>query len=799
MIGLRQLTIKSKIQLMLLVVSLISIISISFLGWSWARAELKQNIFDHLTSVRSSKAYQIESYFETFKDHVETLCEDRMVVLAMQEFDSAYDQLNRFTPPTDWDNAIRDYYAQEFFPRLTAQIDGTPNYATYAPKENAARYLQYHYIASNPYPVGDKDALMDAGDGSVYSAIHRQYHSLFQRLIQKFGYYDFFLIDSHTGDIVYSVYKETDYGTNLEQGPYSRSNFAELIAAVQDDPDRGAIRVADFKTYKPSYAAPAAFMAGPIYDGSEFVGILAVQMPVDEINRVLTGNQNWQRDGLGSSGETYLVGHDYLMRSISRFLIEDKAGYEKALQAVGTPRRILQLIEQLDTSILLQRVNTEAAQGAITGQEGTRIIRDYRGASVLSSYAPLNLPGLEWGILAEMDLAEAYQPVYSLQTYLLISTVILMLALTFLASIVATNFVKPIDKLIEASRRAELGKEDAHVFFESTDEFSDLANIFNTVVQGMRRQINEVEQRYHETEDILRGFLPNEIAAGLKRKDPAIATQTQQVTVLFAKIVGLGSLAEKQPASTMGQYLTALLSAFDDTAKRCDVEPFKFASDRYIATCGLNKPRLDHEKRMVDFALCLLDCIQGFNGRYRTRLSLRIGIHTGTVAAGILGTQQLSYDLWGQPAAVASSLIDTPQTNTIITTPVIRDRLKSFYDFQPGPSVTLENQARFDTWILRKGALTDLIGELTSGLANGSPLEGIDTEIDTEFGIELPPAPSELWDHAPEIEAAQAAADGSPSPPPQLSEPPAASSASARESSILGDLAGELGIDSFES
>lgn len=778
MLGLRHLSIKSKIQLMLLAVSLISIISISFLGWSWARAELKHNIFDHLTSVRASKAYQVESYFETFKDHVETLCEDRMVVSAMKEFDSAYDQLDQAAIPSSWDDAIQDYYAQDYFPRLTERISGTPNYATYSPKGTAARYLQYQYIAANPHPVGDKDALSNARDGSVYSAIHDRYHRLFQNLIKKFGYYDFFLIDPLTGDIVYSVYKEADYGTSLERGPYSRSNFADVVAAVQDNPDRGAIQVADFKIYKPSYGAPAAFMAGPIYDGSAFVGILAVQMPVSEINQVLTGNKNWARDGLGVSGETYLVGRDYLMRSISRFLIENKAGYEKALRATGTPSRTIQLIDQLDTSILLQRVSTEAARAAIAGQEGTQITKDYRGKSVLSSYAPLSLPGLEWGILSEMDLAEAYQPVYALQTYLLISTVILMLVLTFLASVVAANFVKPIDTLIEASRKAELGQEGAAVFFDSTDEFNELANIFNTVVQRMRQQIQSVEQQYQETYRILQGFLPDDIIDRIRQQEDLISTQNQQVTVLFAKIVGLGHLSEQQPSGAIGQHLTELLSTFNEAARRCDVEPFKFASDRYIATCGLTKPRLDHEKRMVDFALGLLDRIQAFNSSHRTRLSLRIGIHTGTVATGILGAKQLSYDLLGKPVAIASGLTETTDANVIITTQLVRDRLNGFYDFQAGPSVALENQGRLETWVLRKGALTDLIGELTSGLISGASLGELDAPAD-----------------APGEEAEAAATEE----PETTLRSPLAASPPANEPSIIGDLALELGAEPFES
>ncbi|MEM9216879.1 MAG: adenylate/guanylate cyclase domain-containing protein [Cyanobacteria bacterium P01_F01_bin.150] len=773
----------------MLVVSLISILSISFLGWSWARAELKRNIFDHLTSVQASKAYQVESYFATFKNHVETLCEDRMVVSAMQEFDTAYDHLSQDTVSADWDHTIRDYYVQNFFPKLTTHISGTPNYETYAPKGNAARYLQYHYLAANPYPVGSKDTLTDAQDGSLYSDVHRKYHRLFQNLIKKFGYYDFFLIDSQTADIVYSVYKETDYATSLEKGPYRRSNLAEVVRAVQDNPDQGAIQIVDFKPYRPSYAAPAAFMAGPIYDGSTFVGVLAVQMPVNEINQVLTGNQNWQRDGLGLSGETYLVGADYLMRSISRFLIEDKAGYEDALRAVGTPNRTLELIDQLDTSILLQQVRTEAARKAIAGQTGTQITKDYRGIPVLSSYAPLNLSGLEWAILSEMDLAEAYQSVYSLQTYLLVSTVILVLILTFLANIIAANFVRPIDTLIAASRKAELGQEEAIVSFESTDEFSELASIFNTVVQRMRQKIEHAEQQYHDTQDILQGFLPNEMISRIKKKESSISTQTQQVTVLFAKIVGLGKLSEQQTTDSCFHCLAELVKSFNDTAKRCDIEPFKFSSDRYIATCGLTKARLDHEKRMVDFALNLLDLIQGFNSRHNIRLSLKIGIHTGAVITGVLGPQPLSYDLFGQPVTVASELIDIPDSNVIVTTQQVRDRLQGLYNFQPGGNRSLDNQAKIDTWILRKGALSDLIGELTSGLVDESFLEPWDADA-VPAG---PPSPN-----AADVDAQDEQTVNDIPPQEPVSPPPSSSPELPDSLSVIGNIVGELGIDPFD-
>jgi len=77
----------------------------------------------------------------------------------------------------------------------------------------------------------------------------------------------------------------------------------------------------------PSYGAPASFIASPIFEGSKKIGVAVFQMPTDIINQIMTGNSGWTADGLGKSGETYLVGDDYKMRSNSRFLIEDRRGY----------------------------------------------------------------------------------------------------------------------------------------------------------------------------------------------------------------------------------------------------------------------------------------------------------------------------------------------------------------------------------------------------------------------------------------------------------------------------------------
>ncbi len=712
MFKLSQLSVKSKLTLVLISLSLGSILIISFLAWSKARSTLTEKTFNQLTSVRASKSYQIESYFKTLRNHVDTLCEDRMVVTAMLDFNKQFKKLDQKNDlPADLDATLEKHYTKNFFPKLSKAIEGVPNFQTYRPDSKAARYLQYHYIAKNSNPVGAKEKWDDANDGSEYSKYHAKYHPLFRNLIKKFGYYDLFLIDFKTGDIAYTVYKEADFGTNLSSGPYRESNLAKVVDMVRKNPDRGSIQMVDFQPYRPSYGQAAAFIAGPIYDGNYIVGILAIQLPVDEINNVLTGNKNWERDGLGKTGETYLVGGDFLMRSVSRFLIEDPAGYKKALRASGTAENTMQLIEQLGTSIFLQKVDTKPAREALGGKEGTQIADDYRGIPVLSSYSPVKIKGVNWAILSEMDLTEAYESMSNLEKYLLIATVILMLIITYLASIVAANLVKPIDIMIAGARQVGVGKFETEFQLNSSDEFGELAGTFNEMLVILREKNQSIAQKDREIDTLLFNVLPRAVVERVKKGEISIAQKFPQLTVLFARVLGFAEISEYKDVEETAEILNELVNLFDEEAARHDVEKLKTIGDRYLAVCGLTAPRLDREKRVIDFALAMLDIVDRCNLKYKVKLSLCVGIHTGAVMAGIVGTKKFTYEVWGETVNIARYLNYQNLPQTILVTQEVYDRIDELYHFEDGKEIEFELKGKLQIWILRKKILAGAEGE----------------------------------------------------------------------------------------
>jgi class 3 adenylate cyclase len=698
--SLNELSIKSKLIVMLLGVSSFSILVTAFLGYQSGQANLTSRVFSQLTSLRASKAYQIESYFKNIHHHTETLSENPAVVAAMQDFTTAYRQLESAKIPPQADQKLADYYRQEFLKRLGKGEDGSPVLESYLPTAAASRYLQYQYIAHNANPVGKKHRLDMAQDDSAYSRVHGRYHPIFRKIIEKFGYYDMFLINPQ-GTVVYTVFKETDFTTNFGNGAYKTSNLARLNAQVQQAKEKDYSQIIDFEGYGPSYGAPAAFIAAPIFNKSELIGVLAFQLPVDEINNVMTGNRKWEGDGLGKTGETYLVGRDYLMRSVSRFLEQDPEAYIKALRAVGVNEATVKRIGQYKTSILQQKVQTKGTVEALMGRQGTQILKDYRGIPVLSSYAPLKIEGLDWVILSEIDLSEAYEPIYSFTRQVLISATLLMLLLTLAAMILAYLFVKPIQHLIDSARRVEAREMDAIVPLNPRDEFGELAQSFNGMLHSLRAQTALVEEKNRENEQLLLSFFPTAIAKRLKQGEKDIAEDISNVAAIFADLTGFSKLSESMTAYESVHLLNDLFAAFDEAAEHHGMEKIKTIGDSYMAICGLSVPYLDHDKRAIGFGLALQTVLRRFNHEHGFQLNLQMGIHSGDVVAGIVGRHKFIYDVWGETINIASYLRHACPAGEILVSEAVYRRLRDLYDFETWMDADGNGPEKIQAWRLK--------------------------------------------------------------------------------------------------
>ena len=359
------------------------------------RDALRHTAENQLVALREAKRQQVGGYFETIRKQVLTFSENQMVVDAMRDFRGAFRAYRDESSVSDERVAeMRDdlytYYANEFSNEYKAQNDGvSPNVRSYFGElDDEAVVLQHAYIRANQKPLGSKHELDRAPEDTEYNRLHAQVHPIVRHYLEEFGYYDIFLVDTETGDIVYSVFKELDYGTSLIDGPVAETNFGEAFRTA-NTLSHGEFALVDFKQYTPSYEAPASFIASPVFDGDTRVGVAMFQMPLDRINQVMGATA-----GLGNSGETLLVGPDHLMRSDAR---ND-----------GEHRSVVASFRKPETGT----VNSEDVKAAFENREsGVTTITDYRGEEVIAAYTPIDILGLTWCLVAKRDTAEALSAV----------------------------------------------------------------------------------------------------------------------------------------------------------------------------------------------------------------------------------------------------------------------------------------------------------------------------------------------------------------------------------------------------
>ncbi|MGC1305635.1 MAG: adenylate/guanylate cyclase domain-containing protein [Phormidesmis sp.] len=672
---------------MLLAVSIGSILMIAYEGYRSGRNAIAASVVKQLLGLRSSKASQIEAYFRTLRSEVKVLGNSPSTISAMQDFATAYGTVLGDSNSIDASRVgqLRQFYKTEFTPKLAQNTGQQSNSDTFLPASILSRYLQYEYIVDNPNELGEKQKLADAEDGTQYNAFHQRYHPIFQQILDEFGYYDLFLIDND-GNIVYSVAKEVDFATNLRLGAYARSGLSTVYKDAQRQ-NSGYVAISDFDFYDPSYGAPAAFMATPLYQGIELVGVLAIQLPVNEIDQVMTNGRNWEADGLGQSGETFLVGSDQLMRSDSRALVERPEAYFKALEDKQVDASVIARTQQLNTSVMNQPAANESVQQALQGKSGRRTVLNYLGNPVISAYSPLDIRGLDWVIISEIDQTEIFKPIDTFARRVLIAATGLVFLITLASLWLARAFLKPVNLLSDGFQRLAKGHKDVSVAILADDELGELSKAFNHMVKKNRKTSELVFQKGQETESLLLNMFPASVAKRLKRGDTLIADEAESVTVLFANILNFQRLTEELKPKKAIELLNEIVRALDEATEHHGIEKIKTTGSEYLAVSGLSVPRLDHAKRVVDFGIEAIRITHQVNREWGVNLNLRVGVHSGGVMAGTVGSQRLIYDVWGDTVVLAHYVQAAAQPNSIYVSQAVADSLNDLYEFEPAGEV----------------------------------------------------------------------------------------------------------------
>ncbi|WP_413467040.1 adenylate/guanylate cyclase domain-containing protein [Mycolicibacterium sp. 120270] len=681
---LSRISIQSKLLAMLLVTSVLSAAVVGVIGYQSGRSSLRASVFDRLTEIRASQTRQLEAQFSDLKNSLVIYTRGATTVDAVRAFTAAFDQLTDSTiTPAQW-KSIVDYYNRQFQKAEEDQTGNRVDTAALLPRSNAQKYLQAYYTA--PFDDWDKAlAFDDARDGSPWSAANAQYNDFFREIVKRFEFEDALLLDTR-GNVVYSAYKGVDLGTNVLTGPYREGELRDAYEKALASNAVDYVGVTDFGDYQPA-DEPTAWMMSPVGQAGRVEGVLALQFPISKINRLMTVDKQWESVGMGKTGETFLVGPDDLMRSDSRMFLEDPQTFKTDVIEAGTPPSVAEASLIQGGTTLIQPVKTEATTLAQRGQNGTLIAEDYLGHESLQSYAPVDLPGLNWSMIAEIDTEEAFAPVAAFTRTLVLSTALIIFVVCLAAMLLARLFVRPIRRLEAGAQQISAGDYKVTLPVQSRDEFGDLTVAFNDMSRNLAIKEDLIAEQRRENDRLLLSLMPEPVVQRYREGEETIAQDHQNVTVVYADIIGLDELAAALSSDELLAIVNRLTRQFDAAADNLGVEQVRTLHNGYLASCGLSVPRLDNVRRTVDFAIEMQRVVERFNAETGNILKLRAGIDTGTVTSGLVGRHTLAYDMWGSAVNIAYQVQSgSPQPGIYVTSRVY-DVMRDTRHFTPAGEV----------------------------------------------------------------------------------------------------------------
>jgi class 3 adenylate cyclase len=318
---------------------------------------------------------------------------------------------------------------------------------------------------------------------------------------------------------------------------------------------------------------------------------------------------------------------------------------------------------------------------------------------------PLRVPGLNWVVLAHIDLQEALAPVYRLRRTAILWSIIAVLLTTVVAFLVTEQLLRPINALLKVVNQMTAGDLSARVQVHSRDELGVLSSAFNSMSERLQQNMAVIERKNLENENLLLNILPGPIARRLKSGETAIADSYSQATVLFADIVGFTSLSAAREPSEILTFLNGLFTRFDEAAKHHGIEKIKTIGDAYMAVSGILPSHPDHVRQMVEMGLEMLDAVRTYGLLIKIPFSIRIGINTGPVVAGVVGTTKFIYDLWGDTVNMASRMESTGIPGAIQVSGAVYEQLRERYTFVSRGEIEIKGKGLIETWLLRPSNL----------------------------------------------------------------------------------------------
>jgi methyl-accepting chemotaxis protein len=522
---LSRLSIKSKIVIFVVLGLLVLASTLTVLSIRQSSEAILQAQFDKLSTVETAKHGEIERYFNSLKSLLISLSSHQGTKDAFLAFEEGfYDLENEIQLDTSIiQMKLKNDFEKNYIEKVNYIV---PNSASerrieqYIPSNNNALIAQYIFITDNKEKLGEKNNMTyNSKYESKYMSAHRKYHNTFDTFLKSYNLYDIFMVDLK-GNLIYTDFKEKDFATNLKDGIYKDTGIARAYKKALDM-QYGELAFEDFKPYEPSYNSAASFIATPIFINGIKKGVLIFQMPADEIDDIVQFKGKFKEAGLGVTGECYLVGSDYKMRSDSRFIkyIDND------------------IVQELQSTLGIYEIKTASTKAVMNDDNkiGKSIIKNKDGVELLSVYHALDLFGqARWAIIAEIEKEEAMAPIEELKKHILIAAIIILVLIIIInISLINSIIIKPLISFENGLLRffKYLNKEVKSVELlknNSEDEIGVMSKVVNKNIMQIEVALEQdkkaIENLVQNVTDVKNGYLNRRVE--VEPSDPSLKDVT---------------------------------------------------------------------------------------------------------------------------------------------------------------------------------------------------------------------------------------------------------------------------------
>ncbi|MBN1414425.1 MAG: GAF domain-containing protein [Bacteroidales bacterium] len=484
-----RLKLNCKIRMILIGNLLIALIIFILFAWLKQRNISVSSAYETLTMTENIKKQHLEDELKRLQSQLSLFAMDSRTLGAFNSLWQAFREIesdNFYTADAGSMEEVRskleNYFLTEVLPEVEGKTMDAPDLEDFLADDPKQTIAQFLYLASNTKPMGSKQDVTGAGDGTLYSGVHVQYQPWLLSYAQKNKITDLYFIDTKSGYVFYTLKKYPDFGTNLFTGRYKNSMLAYAFRSALATTAKSNVVFTDMDRRIPGYIPPCFYLSAPVMQGNQKTGVIIFSIEAKYLDEIMvTGTASESDYNTGIS--TMVIGTDKVYRSNDPDFLANNSRFMKKLRRHRITGENAEEIMKSSCTAMNLKVSGDAfadAAGNVAGQ-GKYITPD--GRLALCSYSPVNIPGLNWILVTRIPFSTLLGSSRSLVIFLIVLGLVVLVLLGIITSLITRRIALRAEAI--KGKLASLSNETKGkgVSVETGDELDVALTAMDNVVQ----------------------------------------------------------------------------------------------------------------------------------------------------------------------------------------------------------------------------------------------------------------------------------------------------------------------------